>query len=65
MSLIRQSPISEGGFMGGLVGYVGYDSVRYFEKLPSTAPDNLKVPDMCLLLADKLVVFDHLNRTKP
>ncbi|MFA5940741.1 MAG: anthranilate synthase component I [Sinimarinibacterium sp.] len=47
-------------FSGGLVGYFGYDCVRYFEpKLAKTTkPDPLGTPDILLMLADELVVFD-------
>ncbi|HRN68887.1 MAG TPA: anthranilate synthase component I [Promineifilum sp.] len=46
-------------FAGGAVGYLGYDVVRSFEKLPDTAAPTLDVPDAMFLLADTLVVFDH------
>ncbi|MBN1428819.1 MAG: anthranilate synthase component I [Anaerolineae bacterium] len=46
-------------FVGGAVGYIGYDVVRYFERLPATATDDLNVPDVAFLLADTLVIFDH------
>lgn len=46
-------------FCGGYVGYTGYDVVRQFEDLPTTADDVLRVPDAVYLLADTLVVFDH------
>ena len=46
-------------FNGGAVGYLGYDVVRYFERLPETAESILNIPDAIFLLADTLVVFDH------
>lgn len=46
-------------FNGGAVGYLGYDVVRFFEKLPDTASSMLDIPDAIFLLADTLVVFDH------
>jgi anthranilate synthase component 1 len=46
-------------FAGGAVGYLGYDVVRFFEKLPDTAAPALDIPDAVFLLADTLVVFDH------
>jgi anthranilate synthase component 1 len=46
-------------FSGGAVGYLGYDVVRFFEKLPETAVSVLDIPDAIFLLADILVVFDH------
>jgi anthranilate synthase component 1 len=48
-------------FCGGLVGYIGYDVVRFFEDIPDKNPDDLNVPDAVLLLADTLLVFDHVN----
>ncbi|MGH7739138.1 MAG: anthranilate synthase component I [bacterium] len=63
MEGFRQAPLLDAGFLGGLVGYVGYDAVRYFEKLPSKKPDTLKIPDLYLLTTEKLVLFDHLKRT--
>lgn len=46
-------------FNGGAVGYLGYDVVRFFERLPETATAVLDIPDAIFLLADTLVVFDH------
>jgi anthranilate synthase component 1 len=46
-------------FRGGAVGYLGYDVVRFFERLPETAVPTLNIPDAIFLLADTLVVFDH------
>src|SRR5438477_1364058 len=49
-------------FCGGLVGYFGYDTVRYIEpKLAATAkPDQLGTPDILLVLSEELVVVDNL-----
>ena len=44
---------------GGAVGYLGYDVVRFFERLPETAAPGLDMPEAIFLLADTLVVFDH------
>jgi anthranilate synthase component 1 len=63
MGAARQAPLLDAGFLGGLVGYIGYDAVRYFEKLPSKKSDVLKIPDLYLLTTEKLVLFDHLKRT--
>ena len=50
-------------FCGGLVGYFGYDTVRYVEqRLASTKKtDTLNLPDIVLLLSTELVVFDNLS----
>jgi anthranilate synthase component 1 len=44
---------------GGLVGYLGYDVVRRLERLPSTAPDDLGMPELAMMLATDLAVLDH------
>jgi len=49
-------------FSGGAVGYLGYEAVRYFERLPVPANDALGLPDGTFLLADSLLVFDHVQR---
>jgi anthranilate synthase component I len=46
-------------FVGGAVGFLSYDAVRYFERLPDTAKDELDVPDVAFMLVDTLVIFDH------
>ena len=49
-------------FSGGLVGYFGYDCVRYFEpKLAGHKTDPLGTPDILLMRADELVIFDNLR----
>ena len=50
-------------FYGGMVGYLSYDCVRFFERLPDKTEDDLKFPDICLALAKNLVVFDHRHHT--
>src|SRR2546422_3737408 len=48
-------------FMGGAVGYVGYDVVRSIERLPGGgAPDTLGVPDAVVMIADSLVILDNV-----
>jgi len=50
-------------FHGGLVGYFGYDTIRYIEpKLADCPnPDKIDTPDILLMLSDRLVVFDNLS----
>src|SRR5208282_3142013 len=50
-------------FYGGMVGYLSYDCVRFFERLPDKTTDDLNLPDICLALAKNLVVFDHRHHT--
>lgn len=60
----KYSPVSIPGlprFFGGFVGYIGYDTVRHFEKLPNRRHKGLNVPDIFLMLTDTLVVFDNVS----
>ncbi len=45
--------------VGGTVGYMSYDIVRYFEDLPTTASDDLQLPTVAFMMPDTLVIFDH------
>ena len=47
----------------GLVGYFAYDMVRRLERLPDLATDDLKLPDMVLLLATDVAAVDHHEGT--
>ncbi len=62
--LAERRPVEVPGlprFSGGAVGYFGYDTVRFIERLPLTAQQKLEIPDMLLLFSDNLVVFDHVQ----
>jgi anthranilate synthase component I len=50
-------------FTGGLVGYFGYETIRYIEpKLADVEkPDALQTPDILLMLSEEVVVFDNLS----
>lgn len=48
-------------FVGGAVGMIGYDTVRFFEDLPDDNPDELKLEDCLFMFTDALVVFDHVR----
>ncbi len=48
-------------FVGGAVGMIGYDMVRFFEKLPTLAKDDLGLDDCLFLFTDALLVFDHVK----
>jgi anthranilate synthase component I len=50
-------------FCAGAVGYAGYDTVRYFERLPSAPPDDRRVPDLAFAFYDRMVVFDNVAKT--
>jgi anthranilate synthase component I len=49
-------------FTAGAVGYFAYDAVRLIERLPSTAKDELRIPDACLLFFDEVLAFDHVRK---
>jgi anthranilate synthase component 1 len=46
---------------GGMVGFLSYDAVRRFERLPDTATDDLHVPELGMMLATDLAVLDHAD----
>lgn len=48
-------------FHGGAVGYFGYDVVRFVEKLPEIANDDLKLWDSVFMITDSVLVFDNIN----
>ena len=48
-------------FNGGAVGYISYDAVRYFEKLPTPDTDPLDVPESIFMMATTYLVFDHVR----
>jgi anthranilate synthase component 1 len=50
-------------FCGGAVGYLGYDVVHWFERLPGRPRDDLGLPDAVLLFGDVVSVFDNLTHT--
>ena len=52
-------------FTGGLVGYFGYDTVRYVERSigPAKGIDEIGTPDILLMLSEEVVVFDNLRGT--
>ncbi|HEY2981955.1 MAG TPA: anthranilate synthase component I [Anaerolineales bacterium] len=49
-------------FTGGLVGYLGYEAVRYFEPSLMSQMHAADIPDGLYLLADTIVAFDHARR---
>ncbi|MDE2179898.1 MAG: anthranilate synthase component I [candidate division NC10 bacterium] len=48
-------------FYGGMVGFLAYDVVRQFERLPTTTKDDLDLPDALFLLPDTLLIFDNVS----
>jgi anthranilate synthase component 1 len=50
-------------FCGGAVGFLGYDLVRFFEKLPNAPTDDRDLPDCHLLFTDTLLIFDSVRHS--
>ncbi|MDP6101780.1 MAG: anthranilate synthase component I [Dehalococcoidia bacterium] len=60
----RYTPVPIQGlprFHGGTVGYLSYDAVRYFERVPTPIQDPLGLPEAMFLFVDTLLVFDHVR----
>lgn len=58
------SPVMEEmpNLTGGLIGYFGYDMIRYTEKTLKDVPkDDLEMPDCHLCMYDQLIAYDHLS----
>jgi anthranilate synthase component 1 len=59
------SPVDVKGlprFCGGLVGYIGYDMVRFFENVPDQKKPGIDLPDMFFMVADTMLIFDGLRQ---
>ncbi len=48
-------------FCGGAVGYLSYETVTRFEKLPSPTPDPIGVPESLFMFVDTVLIFDHVT----
>lgn len=63
--VLRYRPVEVKGlprFFGGLVGYIGYDMVRFFERVPDRRKSGLDLPDMFFMLTDTMLIFDSLKQ---
>lgn len=47
----------------GLVGYLGYDAIRYLEKIPAKNKAEFSLPELAFMLTSDLAIFDHLQGT--
>jgi len=50
------------GFVGGAVGFAGYDSGRFLERLPERAARDLDLPELCFLFVDCVLLYEHETR---
>ena len=48
-------------FIGGAVGYFGYDLCHFIENLPATTTDDLMLPDSCIAFYDSVLAYDHVE----
>jgi anthranilate synthase component 1 len=63
--LQRYTPVEIEGiprFFGGAVGYLGYDMVRHFERLPTGKPAVIGAYDSYFIITDTLVIFDNVSQ---
>lgn len=49
-------------FLAGAVGYLGYDMVRSFERLPKSAANDLGLDEALLMFYSRQIIFDHVRR---
>ncbi len=49
-------------FIGGAVGYIGFDSIQYLEKLPLPSQKGIPIPETVMLLCKEIYIYDHLLR---
>jgi anthranilate synthase component 1 len=59
----RWEPVAAEGlprFWGGVVGYLGYDMVRWLERLPDPPKRDVEVPDACFLATERVLILDNL-----
>jgi len=60
-SFVLQSFPDKLPFSGGAVGFIGYDVIRFFEKIPDLKSQSLKVDDMYFVFPQKMVIFDNFT----
>jgi len=51
------------GFYGGLVGYLGYEMVKFFERVPDRDKPSLGLSDMYFMMPDIVLIFDNLKQS--
>lgn len=50
-------------FIGGGIGYIGYDGIRAYEEIGDELPDDLGMPDVHLMFYKNIIIFDHSNES--
>ena len=62
MESFKVAPKEHLRFFGGFLGYVGYDTVRFYEPIGKELPDPLETYDTYFILPKFLIVFDHVKK---
>lgn len=63
LSAYKLIPVSDlGPFNGGMVGYISYDAVRHFERLPVPKADPVRLPESVFMMTTSFLVFDHVRQ---
>lgn len=64
LSILHTEPFEDvPPLTSGLVGYLGWDAVRHWERLPNPPADDLHLPEFALNLVSDLAVHDHRDGT--
>ncbi|QKY71119.1 anthranilate synthase component I [Lentibacillus sp. CBA3610] len=50
-------------FLGGAVGYIGYDAIRSYENIGEDLPDDIDMPDFHLMVYQNIIVYDHSDES--
>ncbi len=62
MDAYKLAPFADlGPFNGGMVGYISYDAVKYFERLPTPDNDPVDVPESVFMMTTTFLIFDHVR----
>src|SRR6478672_7353015 len=60
---VSSPAVAESRFVGGAVGYLGYDMVRFFEPtVVASPPDDLGLPESLFMITEAQLIFDHRTR---
>ena len=67
-NIIKKYTVQKGGadvpfYTNGFFGYLGYDAIRYIERLPEQAVDDVELPDIHMFIPQKIIVFDAFKHT--
>lgn len=58
-----KNPRAHGGFEGGFVGYFTYDTIRFFENIPTIPEKEPKIPESVFMFPQVVIAFDHYRQS--